>query len=384
MQIFLYSLDNWQIPDSTFNVFGDTVIRETGPIDMFLPLASKHKPNIIFLQGFDATEELIAIVNSLQNTLPKTVIIPHCTQLDSWFLLRLMRQGIREVLTNDSIDAIQDVLKRAHDYLRGQSNPNSKKSEVIGLISSKGGDGTSFLTANLGFAIAKDGEGKVLAIDLSIPFGDLDMFLTNKTCSHNLFHFTAEIDRIDEPLLESMAHHVNEKFHFIPAPISLEEALKLNPAQIQKLISIAKNRYKYVVLDLGNQINSFSISVLENLDNLVIVAANNMPSIRRTSQILRLWEGIGRSLKDTILLINRYEIDSDLDVNQISKAVGKEVLETLPEDRLSVEEALFKGIPLLQFKPKSPLAISIHRWASYWTGKLPKEGRSIWHRLKTK
>ncbi len=85
-------------------------------------------------------------------------------------------------------------------------------------MSAKGGDGATYLTANLAAALADNPECRVLTIDLSLPFGDLDMYMTGNTTSNNLATFSNQIDRIDGALLDSMAHHVSGNLHLIPSP----------------------------------------------------------------------------------------------------------------------------------------------------------------------
>lgn len=384
MQILIYSQNPWPIPDSVFSQFGDSVIRLTGSIADLSAAALKSQPSIVFVHGYECGETLAEAVKQLRAFLPSALIIPYCVNLEPNFLLRLMREGIREVLTTDSESAVKDLLKRAHHYFSSLDQGEGQKARKIGLLAAKGGDGSSCLAANLSYAIAQDTQSKVLVMDLSLPFGDLDMFLTNVASPHNLSHFSEEIDRLDFSLLESMTQHIEENLHFIPAPSLFDDALKVNASHIQKLVALAAKHYRYIVLDMGNQINPLSIAILEGLDDLIIVATNNVPSIRRSSQLLRLWEGIGRHSDNVSLVINRYDSGLDLDISQINKAIGKAVSETLPEDHEGVEEALLKGKPLMQFNPKSPLARAITKWSSRWSGKIIKEDKSLWQRLKNK
>ncbi len=384
MHILLYSPTQWSVPDTLFDARKNSLTRMTGTLSELDDNVISADADVIFLHGFENNALLIAKITHLCNVLPNVAVIPSCLNPDPDFLLKLMRSGVREVLTQETASAVRETLDRAIAN-RQQStgvSPSGQLAHTIALVSSKGGDGATFLAANLAFSLAADPACRVLAIDLSLPFGDLDIFLTGEKIQNNLAKFSQEIDRLDGALLESMVHHITGNLHLVPSPSVFEDSFQINPANVQKLVQVASGFYQYIVLDLGTQIGPFGMNFLDGLGDLVLVATRTMPSIRHTSQILRLLDGLGFDSNKVSLVLNRYQERGDLNLAQIRKAVAKDISHTFPDEFDAVEEAILNGTALVQSRPKSRLARAISEWTSHWAGVNPNKEHSIWRLLK--
>lgn len=384
MHITLYSPQQWPAPDILFSPRNNTLTRLTGTLSELDEKVMVNEPDVLFLHGFENNALLIAKIATLCLAHPRVAVIPSCENPTPDFLLSLMRSGVREVLTQETTAAVSDALSRAmakRNYM-ATNHPDGQLGHTIALVSAKGGDGATYLAANLAAAIAANPECRVLAIDLSLPFGDLDMYLTGDTVNNNLATFSIEIERIDGALLESMAHHISDNLHLIPSPSIFDESFQVNPVSVQKLVQIARGYYQYIILDLGSQVGPFGMKFLDNIDELVLVASSNICSIRHAGQILRLLEGLGLDGEKVSLVMNRHEERGELTASHIRKVVGKEIAHTFPIDPELIEEAILKGAPLIQVNPKSKLARAIFEWSSHWSGLTHNKGSSLWRLLK--
>lgn len=384
MFITLYSPQSWQVPDLLFGPRNNTLTRKTGTLSELDEKVMVNEPDVLFLHGFENNALLIAKIANLCLTHPRVAIIPSCENPSPEFLLSLMRSGVREVLTQETTDAVSEALSRAmaKRSFMALNHTDGPLGRTIALVSAKGGDGATYLSANLAAAIAENPECRVLTIDLSLPFGDLDMYLTGEATTNNLATFSIEIERIDGALLESMAHHISSNLHMIPSPSIFDESFQVNPASVQKLIQIARGSYQFIILDLGSQVGPFGMKFLENIDELTLVASSNICSIRHAGQILRLLEGLGFDGEKVSLVLNRYEERGELTVSHICKVVGKQVSQTFPNDAELIEGAILKGAPLIKVNPKSKLARAILDWSSIWSGLTHNKGNALWRLLK--
>ena len=240
------------------------------------------------------------------------------------------------------------------------------------------------LAANLAVAISLVPNTKVLVIDLSLPFGDLDLYVSATPPTHTLVHFSDEIQRLDASLLASMVHHVSSQLDMVASPKVFDEAFRIEPTHVRKLIDVAIQEYDYVLIDFGSQVGPFVTNVLDALDELVMVATATMPSVRHASQLMRLWGGLDFDVGKVSLVLNRYSDHYNITPEDLARAVGRSVSAIIPGEVLVAEEALLKSEPVVRHDAKSKLAKAIMAWSSRWTGQHEPEVKSLWHRLKIK
>jgi pilus assembly protein CpaE len=339
------------------------------------------KPDLVVLGGFEQNDELLEKIETLCTALPRAAVLLVCSNPESGFLLRAMRAGVREVISSDAPDAVTAAVARAEARFHSAPQASRKISRCIGLMPAKGGDGASCLVANLASELSQTDNLRVLLIDLSLPFGDVELFLTRDTAMHNLADFADEIERLDGALLEGMTHHISANFHVIQSPQTIDQLLHITPRYVNRLIRIAVEHYDYVLLDL--QLDTLSLSVLELLDQLVVVVTMNVPSVRRASQIIRMWESLGYAAAKLSVVVNAFHNKSIVRIADFEKTVGLRVSRILPLETDGIEASLLRGTAAVHLKPKSDFSKSINAWAAALTGHVPTE-TSIWQHFGIK
>lgn len=377
MQIIFFTAEGWLFADPE-GFPANAIVKVTGTLKDLIKVAGQ-RPDVVLIGGFDGGESFLGKVKSLCDALPQAVVVVHSRESDANFLMTAMRDGVREVITNNTVEEIGGVLARAKMHLKEQ-NPVAaiQQSQKIGFISAKGGDGGTCAVANIAAALAKDEKNRIVVVDLSLRYGDVEIYLTNKSVANNLMHFATAVDRLDGTLLELMAHHVTDNLHLIPSPITLEDILKIKIDDIEKLVDILAKHYDYVLLDVGTGLDPVSIRIWDKLDKLVIVSSMTIPSARRASQILRLWEGMGLSAKKANILISRAGGPSDLSIDDYEKAVGKKIWRTISREFMGIQQSLLKGIPVVDIKPDSKFTVAVMNLADEWNGKPIKRKFSLW------
>lgn len=228
----------------------------------------------------------------------------------------------------------------------------------------------------------------MLAVDLSIPFGDLDMFLTGDNHHQDLADISSQSDRLDQSLLDSMVQHLSTTLDLIPSPATFEKILQIEPERVSKLITIASNFYEYTVIDLGSSLDQIGIWVLEHLDLLSIVTTPSLPSLRRAGQLLKLSKEFEKPISRIEIILNRADSSDRISITEIEKVIGRPINKRFPSDAEAVQESLLIGQPLLKAAPKSKLSKTIVDWAAHLTDKNLTENshrkRTLWQRLKIK
>lgn len=382
MKIALYGPTHWQILDDFFEPNHHEVIRVVGGLDEMITKTNEISASLIFVHGLPANDGLLTELSRLCRMLPEATIVPYLVEPDREYLIKLMRAGVSEVLLENTHGAVREVLVRATQKIKKIQRDDAARGKVIGLISAKGGDGSSFLAGNLATSIAMSPDTQVLAIDLALPFGDLDLYMTSSPLMNTLVNFSDEADRLDGALLRSMVHHVSSQLDLVASPKVFDEAFRVDPLHVRKLIEIAQHEYDYIIIDFGSQVGPFVTQVLEEVGELIMVVTATMPSVRHASQLMRLWEGLELDLTKVSLVLNRYSEHFNIKPEDLSRAVGRSVLVQIPGETKPAEEALLRSEPILSYDPKCKLSKAIREWSSRWTGVHEQEEKSLWHRLK--
>ena len=380
MHIVLFSSQAWPLPAATFEA-QHQVTHLQGALSDLQTLVVASKPDLVLLGGFEPSESLIEKIEALCEALPHVAVVLVCNSPESGFLMRAMRAGIREVISTDATDAITAAVARADNRHHTSTLSVGHLSRCIGVMPAKGGDGASCVAANLAVELSQAPNLRVLLIDLSLPFGDVELFLTRDTAMHNLADFANEIERLDGALLEGMTHHISANFHLIPSLQTIDQLMLITPSYVDRLIRIAVQHYDYVLLDL--QLDTISLSALELLDQLVLVTTMNVPSVRHASQILRMWESLGYATAKLSMVVNAFNSKSIVRIADFEKTVGLRVSRVLPLETEGVEASVLKGMAAVLLKPKSDFAKTITAWAAELTGRTPTE-KSIWQHFGIK
>jgi pilus assembly protein CpaE len=382
MHILLASALPWDIPDDLFTPWASKLTRIHTGADGLVEQVEQLQPNLVFLGDLPQHDAITAILD-IRAHAPHIIVIPYIASPAPDFLLQLMRIGINDVLTDTSAEAIGEVIERVSIDPTKAAAPGAKTVRRHGFIAAKGGAGATLLLANFGVALAKAGNARVLLVDLSLPFGDLDIYLTAQPIAHDLADLVEEVDRLDQGLFKAMVHHLNDRVDVIPCPQTFERVIRVTAPNVARLMDQVAPYYDYVLFDLGSSIDPVKLGIIETLDQLAIVATLDVPSARRTSQMFTLLQHLDFSPGKTSLVINRQTSRTSISIPEMEKAVGKKVSQTLPETASGVADALAQGAPLIETQPHSPFAHEIDDWVASIL-RTPRKGKSLWQRLRSK
>jgi pilus assembly protein CpaE len=382
MNIVTYSPHPWDVLDTQLELGQYQFVQLVGELKEMVRQLSAKKHDLVFLLGFEPTDpHYLHEVEKLCLALPRATIVALHPGIQPELLLSLMRAGVREVITDSSAETLQYVIERAQLRVKGVS---VTKGRVFGFVASKGGDGCSCIAANFAFALTQKPGIRVLAIDVSLPFGDLDMYLTRENYVQDLADVSSQSDRLDQSLLDSMVQHITPALDLIPSPTTFEKIVHIEPERVSELIRIALNFYDYILVDLGASFDQVVLWVLDRIEELYIVATPSLPSMRRAGQLLKLWRELEKPMSRVEIILNRADSNARITSTEIEKIIGRPINKRLPSDDEAVKESLLMGKPFLQVAPKSKLSKTIVDWAVLVTGSSSASKQSLWQRLKTK
>lgn len=379
MNIVAYSPQAWEVSDTWLEPGKHRLIRMIGGLEVMARQLTARKPELVLLAGFNPSDpQYIQEVEKLCLALPLAAVVALHPQAKPEELLSLMRVGVREVIADSTPETLRQVIERVELRAKGSGIDRGR---VFGFVSSKGGDGSSCLAANLAFALSLEPGIRVLALDASLPFGDLDMYLSRENHAQDLADISSQSDRLDQSLLNSMVQHLNPALDLIASPGMYDKIVDIEPGRVSELIHIAQSSYDYILVDFGSSLDRIGVWVLDRLDVLCIVATPSLPSLRRTGQLLKLCEALDKPVSRIEIILNRADANARISGSEIEKLIGRPISKRFPADTEAVEESLMLGKPLLQVDPGSKLSRTITGWTEHFTG-ASHQKPSLWQRLK--
>jgi pilus assembly protein CpaE len=332
---------------------------------------------IIDTSGFDAGEA--DLMERLFKHYPSAAFLLLTRGDQQDVLIRAMRAGVREVLP---LPLVHSALHEAIDritVLSGASAPMDGK--VLAFISCKGGSGATFISTNVGYALATLAHKKVLLIDMHGQFGDATLYVSDQKPGMTLADICAQIGRMDGAFLASCLVQVAPGFGVLAGADDPVHAADLKPEHIDAILRVARQHYDYILLDVGRQIDAAALRALDSADLIYPVLQMALPDMRDARRLLEIFRSLAYQTERTRLIVNRYEKGGKLRLADLEKALGVAVAHTLPNDYVAVTDSVNQGIPVLKLARSSAMARSLSEFTEMVTGARPTETKGLFDRL---
>ncbi|HJW03743.1 MAG TPA: AAA family ATPase [Azospira sp.] len=327
-------------------------------------------PELLIVQAARGVQDLESL-GSIATHYPRLPMIVISPDQSSDFLIRAMRVGVREVLPEPlSQSALQDALERIRQH---SALVRAAAGRILAFVPSKGGSGATFLATNLAYALAEEGK-RVVLIDLNLQFGDAMVYVATQSAQTTVAEVAHQIQRLDGEFFESSLLKVSPNLGILAAPESPEKAVGIRPENIERILDLARNRYDYVIVDLGMTLDPISVRVLDGADMIYMVLQMTLPFIRGAKRLMSVFDSLGYSRTKVALLVNRYQPGGEITVGDVESTLGLRVLQTIPNSFAAVADSINQGKPILQVDPRDRVSKSLREMAQSMAQKPQRSG----------
>lgn len=343
----------------------DAVVERTGDSPVVLVVG----PSLATSDGMAAVAKL---VRSRPNTAALLTVFELSTQVMQWAL----RAGMSDVIQLPADeDQLSDAVERAAESLSVSpgapvADPSAAvpvdRCRVTTVFSTKGGTGKSVVACNLAVLLARQSDKPVVLLDADLQFGDVAVMLKLQP-RHTIVDAVANIDRLDVQFLKSLlVRHERSGLLVLPSPLEPGFADQVSGADMTKIIDLLASFAGHVIIDTPSHFNEVNLSVLENSDDIILVAGMDIPAIKNVKiglQVLRLLDMPVSRVK---LLLNRANAKVKLDIGEVERTLQLKADVLLPSDIL-IPQSVNKGNPVVLDAPKSTVTKSIEQLADLVT-----------------
>jgi len=363
---------------ATLEALGHRVLLAEGGKSRMRSVADADNPDLMLVDGMCCDTEELTHVEHVTNEHPSTAVILLCAAQTPEFLINSMRAGVREVLPSPaSASALEAAVARVAAKLSGARPTQTGK--IVALLPSKGGSGATFLATNLGYQLAES--RSVLLIDLNLQFGGALSFVHDGKPPSTIADIAREIRRLDASLLAASTVKVAPNFSVLAAPEDLSQAMEVRPDHVDAILNVAVTQYDFVLLDLGLNLDPIVIKALDRAQRIYVVMQSALPFVRNANRLLQVFKSLGYPSDKAEVILNRYEKNSEIALDQIRKSLGPVRIVTVPNSYKEVNAAINHGEALAKSAKTNSVARQLAELASALDPRQDDGNRGLFDRL---
>lgn len=307
------------------------------------------------------------LIERIRHELPEMAIVCSSENSSPDVILQSFRSGatefLRQPLAEEEISAV--FAKIELTSLRPAEGSNLGR--VVAVYASKGGCGTTFVTANLAASLARLSRKRACVVDLNLQAGDQPLYLGLEP-TYSIYDIVRNFDRLDDQLLASYLTQRSKHISLLAAPIEVGKDEDVTTEHITRIITMLRGQAEYVVLDPQHTLNEMTITALDMADDLILLLTLDIPAIRSAKRALDIFTRLGYDRSRIKVVLNRYVKTPELEIGQIEKVLETPVFATLSNDYHSAIASINVGEPLVQSKLQSRLVREFSLLASRLSG----------------
>lgn len=324
--------------------------------------ARRRQPSFILVEIDRSIQEVAALCRELGEVVPAAAIAGAFTpeslergRSESAAIIELLRARMRDFVQRPlSATELRAVLDRL--FVRQAASPAAATGRVVSFIGNKGGVGKSTLAINVACGLALRHPDDVLLVDTSLQVGTCAFMLDLKPAT-SIVDAVRERERLDRTLLRHLTIRHGSGLRLLAAPADPLEAGDADDEAIARILNMARQSFKYVVVDTFPLLDSVSMTVLDASDAAFIVMQGTAPAVAATARLLPTLEGIGLAATRQRLVLN-YNYKSfvgNLRPGDIADRLQRAIDHVVPYDRRV----------LVSMNTGSPQILHARRWHGF-------------------
>ncbi|SMY08923.1 hypothetical protein LOM8899_03082 [Flavimaricola marinus] len=294
-------------------------------------------------------------VSEIRKTGAEVIVLGHQTDIGTYRALR--NAGALEYfsfpVSADEILAIQSQ-KTANS-----PGPAPVATPCIGVLGSNGGVGASLLAQNLAYFAAspKGANLRTALVDADLRFGtqaiDLDVDDTP-----GLQEALSAPDRIDATFIGATMHEVNARLSLYSHQIRTQQGIADLERAFPRLAVPLKAEFDAVIFDLPRGALFTQSELPPVIEKLIIVIPAGYSGVNASSRLISRIKETSPELT-IIPVVSELRRDAGLSTKEIGKAIGQDIVGSLPRCDKEMARAQRAARPLVERQPRGAYARAV-------------------------
>ena len=243
-------------------------------------------PNVILIEFLGLKSRPLECLDQLAEVCDegtKVLVIGHVN--DVMLYRRFIQRGVSEYLMApvepvDLIGTLSDLF----------TAPGAKPvGRTIAVYGAKGGVGSSTIAHNLAWTVAREQDTATVIADLDVAFGTASLNF-NQDPPQGIAEAVFAPERPDANLLDRLLSKCADNLSLLSAPATLDRTVDLTEPAFDALTDLLRAAVPCIVLDVPHRWSAWTRRVLIGADEILIVAAPDLASLRNVKNLLALFQ----------------------------------------------------------------------------------------------
>jgi pilus assembly protein CpaE len=233
-------------------------------------------------------------------------------------------------------------------------------SMVISLFSPKGGVGRTTIAYNLAVTLGKDHH--VCLVDGSLQFSDLRGLLRVPGTAPSIVNLPT--DRIRESDVGEVVWKDPSGVDILLAPPRVEMAEMVTVRDLEKVLSMLRQLYDFVVIDTRAGLGDDVLVFLDASDVILQVLTYDSMAIRNLAMAREAFDAIGYAPSKLAVVLNRSDSTGGISKADLESSLGASVDYEIVSDGRLVVAANNEGVPFVSGSPDAPISQGLRTLAA--------------------
>jgi pilus assembly protein CpaE len=331
-------------------------------------------PNVIVLESSGERGALLGHLDALAEVCDpgtKVLVVGHVN--DVVLYRELTRRGVSEYLIAPI--EVLDVVRAVSELFHAPGvDPVGR---TIAVVGAKGGVGASTVAHNLAWGLAGKLSNSTVIVDLDIAFGTAGLDF-NQDPPQGISEAVFAPDRLDSNLVDRLLSKCSEHLSLLAAPAALDRTVDLPEAALDGILDILRASIPTIVLDVPHVWTGWSRRLLIGADEIVIVAAPELASLRNAKNLYDLLRGGRPNDHLPKIVLNQVGMPKrpEIPVAEFATALGTELAAVIAFDAQLFGTAANNGQMIAEVQASGKAAAVFAELAGAVTGRAePKASR---------
>jgi len=311
-------------------------------------------PPLVIVECVDDPNTLLNGLDRLAECCdPGTKVIVIGAHNDVALYRELMRRGVSEYLV-PPLDPLS-LIRAITGLYADPATPFMGRS--LAFVGAKGGVGSSTIAHNVAYALAEGVQANTVIVDYDLAFGTAGLDF-NQDPIQGVADALSKPDRLDPVLLDRMIARCSERLSLFAAPASLDDDYDISPEAYEEVTNKIRATAPYIVFDLPHLWSGWMRKTLLSADEVVMVAAPDLASLRNAKNLLELVRRARPNDSPPQLILNQVGLPGrpEIPVKEFAKALGIEPALCIPFDAKLFGQAANNGQMIQEVNPKAKAA----------------------------
>ena len=255
----------------------------------------------------------------------------------------------------------REVAYQQRAFEESVERPDAANGIISVVFSPRGGAGTTTIATNLAVALAQRAPDRVVLVDLNVLFGHVAVLLNLNPRTSLASISPAGLRQMDRESLEFyLATHAESSLRVLPAALRPDDAESVTGEHIRAAFELLRQRFAYVLVDLGRGFSEVNITAIERAANLLIVCTPDRVGLRGVAECQRvLGDLLHLPLDPLQYLLNHPLPNTVLTPEEVQRSLGIRLIGSIPYGGDVPIRAALEGHPIVDHWSHSAVGKSL-------------------------